>query len=270
MQGQVAAALVLAFAAGACGKEPASGLVPGSGSASVSASGSALAVAPAPSESAPCISAVAEHQRSVMAHLDAARAKMSARDGAGCLVELDAYDHEAWDASPSTSPASAMSMTRAMCMMLAGDCTRGKALYRSAMLSNAGATMGPDALEKSVDAVAGLYCQGTALEPRDALLRALMELNQGAYVSTTSAATCQADVDTIERLLPVVKPRGADDTQVGQASAILRIAGPECLARAGDCEAARRVFRARWLADKPYDEPTLKTMFEGTVRRCSD
>ena len=163
-----------------------------------------------------------------------------------------------------------MAMTRAMCMMLAGDCTRGKDLYRAAMLSNAGATLGPDTLDRSVDAIAGLYCQGGTLEPRDGLLRALMDLNQGAYVSTTSTATCQADVDTIRKLLPVVKPRGPDDTQITQGAAILRVAGPECLARSGDCAAAWKVFHAAWLAEKPFDEPTLRTMFDGTVRRCAD
>jgi hypothetical protein len=221
-------------------------------------------------DSTPCVSAIAEHQRSVMAHLDAARAKTSARDGAGCLAELDAYDREAWDPNPSTSPSSSMAMSRAMCMMLAGDCAHGKVLYRAAMASNASATLGPEMLDRTVDSVAALYCQGPGLDPRDALLKALMDLNQGAYMSTTSVALCQGAIDTVERLLPVVKPRNAEDSQVTQAPAVLRIAGPECLARAGDCAAAWRVFHNAWLADKPYDEVTLRSMFASTVRRCAD
>ncbi|HEY3821954.1 MAG TPA: hypothetical protein VGL81_32530 [Polyangiaceae bacterium] len=204
------------------------------------------------------------------AHLEASRAKTSARDGAGCLVELDAYDREAWDSSPSTSPSSAMAMSRAMCMMLAGDCTRGKELYRASMAANSGATLGPEMLDRSVDSMASLYCQGGALEPRDALLKAMMDLNQGAYMSTSTVAACQAAIDTVKRLVPVVKPRGPDDSQVAQAPAILRVAGPECLARAGDCDAAWREFHDAWRALKTFDEPTLKTMFGSAVRRCGD
>lgn len=223
---------------------------PGSPSATAPAPSAVAPPGPAPAESSPCVSAIADHQRSITAHLDAARAKTSARDGAGCLAELDAYDREAWDPSPSISPSSSMAMSRAMCMMLAGDCARGKDLYRAAMASNAGATLGPEMLDKSVDAMGSFYCQGGALEPRDALLKALMDLNQGAYMSTSSAAACQSEVDTVERLLPVVKPRNADDSQVVQAAAILRVAGPECLARAGDCEAAWRLFHDGWRAEK--------------------
>jgi hypothetical protein len=206
----------------------------------------------------------------VTAHLDAARAKTSARDGAGCLAELDAYDREAWDPNPSTNPASSMAMSRAMCMMLAGDCTRGKELYRGAMVSNAGANLGPDALDRNVDAIAGLYCQGNDLAPRDALVKALMDLNQGAYMSTTSVAACQDAVDSARRLIPVVAPRSPDDRQIGEAAAIVRSAGPECLARAGDCDAAWRVFHEAWSTEKKLDEPTLHTMFGTLVRRCSD
>jgi hypothetical protein len=225
---------------------------------------------PAPADSSPCVSAIADHQRSVMAHLEAVRAKTSARDGAGCLVELDAYDREAWDPSPSTSASSAMATSRAMCMMLAGDCARGKDLYRAAMASNAGATLGPEMLDRSVDAMGSLYCQGPGLEPRDELLKALMDLNQGAYMSTSTPAACQGEIDAARRLLPVVKPRGPDDTQITQASAIVRVAGPECLARAGDCDAAWHVFHDAWLAETPRDEATLRTMFAGVVRRCAD
>jgi len=243
---------------------------PGSPSAATPAPAPTTATSPAPADSSPCVGAIAEHQRSVSARLETVRARTSARDGAGCLVELDAYDREAWDSSPSTSPSSAMAMSRAMCMMLAGDCTHGKELYRAAMAANAGATLGPEMLDRSVDSMASLYCQGATLEPRDALLKAVMDLNQGAYMSTSTPASCQGAIDTVKRLLPVVKPRAPDDLQVTQAPAILRAAGPECLARAGDCEAAWRVFHDAWLAEKSWDEPTLRTMFGNVVKRCGD
>jgi hypothetical protein len=161
-------------------------------------------------------------------------------------------------------------MSRAMCMMLAGDCTHGKELYRAAMGVSSGATLGPEMLDRSVDSMGSLYCQGGALEPRDALLKAVMDLNQGAYMSTSTVPACQGAVDTVKRLLPLVKPRSPDDSQVTQAAAVLRAAGPECLARAGDCEAAWHVFHDAWLAEKSRDEPTLKTMFGNVVKRCGD
>jgi hypothetical protein len=227
--------------------------------------------APAPStDTSATVAAIADHQRAVAAHLDAARAKASARDGAGCLAELDAYDRDAWGPSPSTSPSSAMAMSRAMCMMLAGDCVRGKDLYRAAVATNAGATLGPDMLDKSVDVIAAQYCQGAALDPRDALLKALMDLNAGAYMTTTTPAACRASYDTARRLLPDVKARNANDEEIAKAPAIVRVAGPECFARAGDCDAAWGAFRESWLAEKAFDEGTLRTMFGNVVRRCSD
>ena len=47
-------------------------------------------------------------------------------------------------------------------------------------------------------------------------------------------------------------------------------ATPECLARAGDCEASWRVFHDAWRAEKSFDEPTLRTMFGNVVKRCGD
>ncbi|MGD0527509.1 MAG: hypothetical protein ABSE49_20370 [Polyangiaceae bacterium] len=240
------------------------------GSPSGATASPSASAAPATADSAPCVATIAEHQRSVTAHLEAARTKTSARDGAGCLAELDAYDREAWDSSPSTSASSAMATSRALCMMLAGDCTRGKELYRAAMATSSGAMMGPETLDRSVDTMGSLYCQGGTLEPRDALLRASMDLNQGAYMSTTTTAACLTAIDTMKRLLPVVAPKGPDDSQITQAPAILRMAGPECLARAGDCDAAWRVFHDEWLAVKPFDDPTLKKMFANSVKHCGD
>jgi hypothetical protein len=239
-------------------------------SACRSGSPSAPPAPSAPADPSACVAAIADHQRTVAAHLDAARAKTSARDGAGCLAELDAYDRDAWSPTPSTIPTSAMAMSRAMCMMLAGDCSHGKELYRSSLATNAGATLGPEMLARSVDAIAALYCQGGALEPRDELLKAVMDLDKGAYMTTSTPAACQAESDAIKRLLPLVKPQSADDSQIVQAPAILRVAGPECLARAGDCDGSWRVFHDAWLEYHPYDEATLRTMFGSVVRRCAD
>jgi hypothetical protein len=195
---------------------------------------------------------------------------MGARDGSGCLAELDAYDRlDPWSAGPSTSVTSSMAMTRAMCLMLAGQCDAGKTLYRAAMQNSGGAMQGPEMLERSVDAVAGMYCQGSALSPRDELLRALMDLNQGAYMTTKTPGACKAAYDAALRLMPVVQPQGLDDTMVKQGPDIVRMAGPGCLGRAGDCGAAWSAFRSEWLKKVPsMDEATLHKTFESVVPSC--
>ncbi len=220
---------------------------------------------------APCLDAVADHERRVHGHVDAARTRMNARDGKGCVAELDAYDQsDPWTGGPSTSAASPLAMMRGMCLMLGAECGPGKELYRAALVNSAGATLGPEMLDKSVDAVASMYCQGGALTPRDELLRALMDLNQGAYMSKKDPGWCKAAYDTATRLVPVVPPRDEDDTQVKQAATILRVTGPACMARAGDCQAAWAEFRECWLKEKVYDDAILHKMFDGMNRRCSD
>lgn len=224
---------------------------------------------PSPDLSA-CVKVVADHQREVQAHLEAARVKMSMRDGKGCLAELDAYDAaDPWTGSSTTSATNALATMRGECMMLAGHCSDGKDLFRSA-LTQTSATLGPEMVEKSVDAMASMYCQGNAISPRDELLRALMDLNQGAYMTTKDAAACHEAYDAALRLIPQVPPRDPDDTQIQQASAQVRITAPQCFARAGDCADAWRAFHDQWLTVPGMTDEVMHKTFDSMVRRCSD
>lgn len=217
-----------------------------------------------------CVDAVAAHQKAVQARLDDARVKMSARDGAGCLADLDAYDKlDPWTGAPTTDPKSAFALMRGQCMMLAGQCSPGKDLYRAALANNSGATFGPEMMDKSVDAVASMYCQGSALAPRDELLRALMDINTGAYMTKKTPAECKAAYDTAKRLASTVPPKDADDTMVKQANDILRVAGPTCFAHAGDCQDAWTTFHAEWQQLPNMSEPILKQTFPNVARGCS-
>lgn len=217
-----------------------------------------------------CVKLVADHQREVQAHLEAARVKMSMRDGKGCLAELDAYDAaDPWTGSASTSSTNALASMRGECMMLAGQCSAGKDLLRSA-LSQTSVSLGSEMLEKSVDAMASMYCQGNAIAPRDELLRALMDLNQGAYMTTKDVAFCHEAYDTALRLIPQVPPRDPDDTQISQASAQVRITAPQCFARAGDCAQAFRAFHDQWLTVPGMTDDVMHKTFDSMVRRCSD
>lgn len=236
--------------------------------------GCAVAQKPAASPASPnperCVQAVADHQRTVQARFDAARSKMNARDGKGCVLELDAYDRlDPWSGL-STNVRSPLAMTRGMCLMLGGQCSAGRELYRAALVTSAGANFDPGMLDRSTDAIASMYCQGGTMTPRDELLKALMDVQQGAYLSKKDRAGCLAAYETAKRLIPSVAPRDEDDTQITQASARLRVGAPECLARAGDCDTAWKIFREVWSAEvKQLDEAALRKMFGNVVQRCA-
>lgn len=216
-----------------------------------------------------CMQMVADHTRTVQAHLEQARVKMSMRDGKGCIAELDAYDAaDPWTGSSSTSPTNGLASMRGECLMLAGDCTPGKDLFRQA-LTNSSATLGPDMVEKSVDAMASMYCSGNAIAPRDELLRALMDLNQGAYLQTKDAPFCHAAYDSALRLIPQVPPKDQDDTQIKQAAAQIRITAPQCFARAGDCAQSWSAFHDQWLMVPGMTEDVMHKTFNNLVQRCS-
>ena len=239
------------------------------GGAQVAATDAAPTSTAAPDLSA-CVKLVADHQRTVQAHLEAARVKMSTRDGKGCITELDAYDAaDPWTGSATTSPTNALAMMRAQCMMLAGDCSPGKDLFRAALTSSS-ATLGPEMVDKSVDAIASMYCSGNAIAPRDELLRALMDLNQGAYMTTKDVPFCHEAYDAALRLIPQVPPKDTDDTTIKQASAQLRITAPQCFARAGDCAQAWRAFHDQWLTVPGMTDAVMHKTFDNLVRRCSD
>lgn len=178
-------------------------------------------------------------------HADAARVKMNARDGKGCLAELDQHDKlDPRPAGLSTNSSSYWAMTRGQCLMLSGKCDAGKDVYRKALEKSAGANMGPEQLDKAVDAWAGMNCQGGSMQPRDQLSKAIMELQQGAFMTKKTPAQCQAAYDTVKRVGPTVKPRDDDDKQQieNQMKGLVSM-GPSCFARAGDCASARKVLK---------------------------
>jgi hypothetical protein len=164
------------------------------------------------------------------------------RDGPACLRDLDAYDEAAGDPLLSSrNPASSVASGRAMCMMLAGDCDGGKALYRAYAQAHA-ASLGDADPDTLLDTIVGQYCEGERMAPRDALLRATARLSSG---KTFTAKECLADYATSKRLLPTVPVRGPTDA-LALAKARLGQDAATCLARAGDCDAARRTFHAEW------------------------
>jgi hypothetical protein len=211
-------------------------------------------------------------------HADAARLKANSRDGRGCLSELD--EHDKLDPRPegmSTTAGTAYSMTRAQCLMLSGQCAPGKVMYRKALEKTGGANLGPEQIDKAADGFASMNCQGGSMAPRDALLKALFELQQGAYMQKKTTAACDAAYQTAKRLLPTVKPNDDDDTQVKMAGASLRTTAPACFAKAGDCDSAWSSWKEAWKLDpalspqsRNLNDDALRHGFEAVVRKCKN
>jgi pentatricopeptide repeat protein len=207
-------------------------------------------------------------------HLDAARKKMAWHDGAGCLADLD--EHDKLDPRPamaSTNADSYAAMLRAQCLMLAGQCEAGRTLYRKAFTAMQGANGSPEQTEKVTDAMVGMYCHGTNLSPRDQVLQARAELQAGAWMTTKPAATCLAAYKTVMKNRTTVVPRDDDDVMVKDPVSFLLVAAPNCLARAGDCEAAWKVyqeiaaekFKGQIILSKP---DILRSSFESITPKC--
>jgi hypothetical protein len=176
-------------------------------------------------------------------HLQAAMAKQRARDGRGCLDELDQYDRVAPPSLARSTDPHGQGLLRAQCLMLAGDCVAGRALARDGM---AQPMFGPEQLDQSVDAMVGMWCEGDRAPPRDRLLRALQVLSDGAYMTRLSAAECTKAAKTARALSPQVKPRSEDDRMVQNLGQRVAMQGARCAARAGDCAAARAIFDASY------------------------
>jgi hypothetical protein len=209
-------------------------------------------------------------------HAEAGRMKANSRDGRGCLAELD--EHDKLDPRPegmSTTMGSAYSSMRGQCLMLAGQCAAGKLMFRRSLEKNAGANMGPEQLDKAADAYASMNCQGGSMSPRDQLLKALFELQQGAYMQKKTTAACDAAYQTAKRLVPTVKPNDDDDSQVKMAGASLRTTAPACFAKAGDCDSAWSSWKEAWKLDpnlppasRNLNDDALRRGFEAVVRKC--
>lgn len=206
-----------------------------------------------------------------------AQQKLTWRDGPACLAALDAHDK--LDQRPhhkSTDPtASYVAMMRAECMMLAGQCEAGKALFRAAWVQQ---QPHEDATRTQtiVDVMVGKYCQGSSLTPRDRLLVARMTLQDGAWTKTLAPAQCMSAYRDVMTLRATVKPRDDEDSLVKEPLLFLLSAAPACLAKAGDCDAAFAVYRE--VATAQYEntpsapwfqkEANARQSFYSTVRKC--
>lgn len=213
-----------------------------------------------------------EMSSDAQAHWDSANRKAAAGDGKGCLKELDIRD-KLDPKNKSTDPKTYYAQTRARCVMLAGKCDAGKVQYRKAMEAMPSAVpLSAEQIDQNVDVYAAMWCQGK-MSDRDQLRKALMELQNASYQGKTTADFCASRYATIKKLIPKVKPRDDDDSQIINAEAGLLGQVPNCFMRAGDCKKSFAAYRE--LTIKNYEkvpkdqlESILRNNFESLVSKC--
>jgi hypothetical protein len=180
--------------------------------------------------------------------LSSAQRKANARDGKGCLTELDAFDRlERRPGQQSTDP-KGFGWLRAQCLMLAGQCSAGRALARRSA-EGRGTGESASTIDRQVDGLVGMYCGAGAKEPRDQLHVALRVVSGGAIHDRATPQACLTAIDIGSAALPKVQPRDEADNEVKSAARTLARDGTRCLARAGDCQNAWKRFpglRAEW------------------------
>jgi hypothetical protein len=222
------------------------------------------------------VQADTDKQKQADEHYQAAIVKMNSKDGQGCVAELDQHDKlDPRPASLSTNPESGYQvMVRAQCLMAAGQCAEGRALFRR----QAQVTMGrmrAAAVEPATDQAVGAWCQGSALTPRDEYLVARNTLTTGANFSPKEASVCRQGFDTIVRLMRTVKPKDADDFMVADPENLLWGSAPGCFAKSGDCASAWDAYKKGMALSRTAkgdsrapDEQGMRRQFEGLVPAC--
>lgn len=205
-------------------------------------------------------------------HYDTAQAKMAAKDGKGCLAELDSYD-KLEPKRTSNDPKLYMSQTRATCLMLSGKCDPGKVLLRKAYENTSMASYGPEHIDSAVDQSAAMHCQGK-LAPRDELIQGSMELTMGAFSAKKTPKECEASYQKVKKNR-AIKPKDSDDQKVILAVQNLYSTAPGCFGKAGDCDRAWAVFQDEFPADRlaHVTDPKVKAdsmrqTFDAMVTKC--
>lgn len=223
------------------------------------------------------VNAKVEMSEEARARFDAAQAKLVAGDGKGCIAELDAHD-KLDPNHKSSDPKSGFGLIRAQCVMMSGKCDAGKTLARKSLEATMTVEVGPEQLDKTIDAYAAMWCQGDSMSPRDQLLAALMDLQAGAYTTKKDVAFCEEKWAKIEKLKSKVKPKDDEDSQITGLPYSLWSMVPSCLARAGDCKKAFEAYKKTMPAeskkgmeaieDKAQRDQLYRNNFESSVQKC--
>lgn len=193
--------------------------------------------------------------------------KMMHDDGKGCLADLNAVRK----LDPKMDRR--LDVTRGQCEMLVGRCQAGK--KRIAHWYEVETAMTPERAATTAEQLGSMRCREGDSSDRDALLRALFELSDGAYMNKRSPGWCKARVTTVRKLLPKVPPKDAMDTQISGGGQALFYTAAACYAHAGDCKGAYAIYRdlfpAKGLAaikDAKQREQMIRDSFNSSIVRC--
>lgn len=195
--------------------------------------------------------------------LESASRKMHHHDGKGCLDDLARV-------SAQTAATRGIRLIHAQCGMLVGRCQAGKKVLADYYVAQT--NMSVARAEQTAERMGAIYCRGGDSTPRDRLLRAQHELQNGAYLDPRT--DCEANVQLIRKLAPKVSARDEEDSAVTALPKSLYHLGASCHARAGDCQAAWRTFRENYpkevLAKVTSDmrDTIMRSNFDSLVQRC--
>ncbi len=176
-------------------------------------------------------------ERKAQELVESANRKAEARDGKGCVADLDQADQ--LDRRPhhaSTDPESYLHYQRGRCLMLAGQCAAGRAIVHAFTSRH----MPADSAEIAADMMAARDCTGSLTE-RDQVLKAKHQLQEGAS-NTVAPAVCRGAFDTLRRLREKVTAKDERD-QASTDPQTYAWSAAACFARAGDCTGAFEVAR---------------------------
>ncbi len=173
---------------------------------------------------------------------ESARQKWTARDGKGCLADLDSHDRLDPE-HKSTNPKQLGASMRSWCLMLAGQCDAGKDLDRKSS-QNMMPNMAPDMLDNAVNGHASDYCPtGSIKDPRARARKDAHTLTL-SNVQKVSAGDCLAAYRSLKATRDATnpKPTAEQDHDLHMAFFMLPTAS-SCLAKAGDCKNAWAAYQ---------------------------
>lgn len=192
--------------------------------------------------------------------------KLAKRDPT-CLADLDRLAKIA----PRTE--ARMQFVRGQCLMLAGRCADGATIVRKEMAATT--ELLPEQLERTVESYTSMYCEGP-MDDRGELLRALAELQKGAYQGNIGIRACSDAWNAVVRTRDRVKPKDDEDSQVTTAKTHGHYTAASCLGRAGDCNRAFAIYRegeleqpwTKSLTDPKQLDTLLRSNFGSIVHKC--
>ncbi len=200
-----------------------------------------------------------------------AQTKFTAKDGKGCLAELDAHDKLNPKDKSSEAKSGFPHYLRAQCLMVAGKCDAGKAMATKGLAVMQG-DQSPEQIDAHVEALAKLHCQGK-MSDRDTLLQAMHNLTM-AGVNKKDVAYCKSNWETAKRLFKTVKPKDEDDTQIVHGPKNLYAMAASCAVKAGDCDAAYKLYKDGYPVDTlkntkdDLKEQIMRGAFEASNQKC--